>query len=185
MSDFKESILSGLEECLQGLRHAVEDLAPSEVRWQPTLHTNHIAWLAWHTARAEDTWISRMQESSEVWNAEGWADRFQMDPVSNGVDHTMDEVRAMPDIPLTELIAYFDAVRAVTRNYLAHATDTDLAREYQSSRLGTVTHAWIFGHILVEISEHVGQVELLRGMMRGVGWRGMAGGRRSGYSPQG
>ena len=117
MSDFKESILSGLEECLQGLRHAMEDLAPSEVRWQPTLHTNHIAWLAWHTARAEDTWISRMQESSEVWNAEGWADRFQMDPVSNGVDHTMEEVRAMPDIPLTELIAYFDAVRAVTRNH--------------------------------------------------------------------
>ena len=38
-----------------------------------------------------------------------------MDPVSNSVDHTLDEVRVRPDIPLTELIAYFDAVCAVTR----------------------------------------------------------------------
>ena len=68
MRDFKESILSGLEGCLQGLRHSLEDLTPSEVRWYPTLHTNHIAWITWHTARA-DTWISRTQESLEVWNA--------------------------------------------------------------------------------------------------------------------
>ena len=102
MGTFKESILSGMEEYLQGLRHALEDLTPTEVRWQPTLQTNHIAWLVWHMARVEDRWISRLRESAEVWNSEGWADHFQMDPVSNGVGQSMDEVRAMPDIPLTE-----------------------------------------------------------------------------------
>lgn len=180
MSDFKEAIRSGLEECLQGLQRAVADLTPAEARWQPTLQTNPIGWLAWHTARAEDTWVARMRLSAEVWSAEGWADRFQMDPVSNGVDHTMDQVRAMPDIPLTELMAYFDAVRGVTRDFLDQATDADLTKEYHSNRLGPVTYAWILGHILVEISEHVGQVELIRGMMRGVGWREMSGGIRAG-----
>ena len=74
----------------------------------------------------------------------------------------------MPEIPLTDLLAYFDAVRAVTRPYLAQATDTDLSREYPLPRGGTVTGSWVLGHILVEESQHLGQVALLRGMMRGL-----------------
>ena len=168
MSAFQEAIQSGLEEYLQDLQRALEGLTPAEVRWQPTLHTNHIAWLVWHMARVEDRWVSRLRRSPEVWNADGWAERFRMDPASNGVGHTMEEVRAMPDIPLADLRAYFDAVRAVTRRYLEQATDADLAQEYHA-RLGPRTGTWIIGHILVEESQHVGQVALLRGMMRGVG----------------
>ena len=51
MSTFKEAIQSGLEEYLQALHRALEGLTPAEVRWQPTLHTNHIAWLVWHLTR--------------------------------------------------------------------------------------------------------------------------------------
>jgi uncharacterized damage-inducible protein DinB len=90
MSAFQEAIQSGLEEYLQGLQRALEGLTPTEVRWQPTLHTNHIAWLVWHMARVEDMWISRLRQGPEAWNAEGWADRFHMDPVSVGVGHTME-----------------------------------------------------------------------------------------------
>ena len=168
MSTFKEAIQSGLEEYLQGLQRTIEGLTPTEVRWQPTLHTNHIAWLVWHMARVEDLWVSRLRRTTEVWKADGWADRFGIDPASNGIGQTMEEVRAMPEIPLTDLMAYFDAVRAVTRRYLDQATDADLAQEYQA-RLGPRTGTWIIGHILVEESQHVGQVALLRGMMRGVG----------------
>ena len=169
MSTFKEAIQSGLEEYLQALQRALEGLTPAEVRWQPTLHTNHIAWLVWHMARVEDRWVSRLRQRPEVWTADGWADRFHMDPTSNGNGQTMEEVRAMPEIPLTDLLAYFDAVRAVTRQYLEQATDADLAQEYPSPRLGPRTGIWIVGHILVEESQHVGQVALLRGMMRGLG----------------
>ena len=167
MSTFKEVIQSGLEEYLQGLQRALEGLTPAEVRWQPTLHTNHIAWLVWHMARAEDLWISQLRRSPESWNADGWADRFRMHPTSTGNRQTIEEVRAMPELPLTDLMAYFDAVRAVTRQYLAQATDADLAREYPHPRGGAVTGSWVLGHILVEESQHVGQVALIRGMIRG------------------
>ena len=176
MSSFQEATLSAMEKCLQELQHALEGLTPAEARWQPTLYTNHIAWLVWHMARAEDLWGSRLQESPQVWNSEGWADRFHMDPASTGVGHTMDDVRAMPTLSLTDLMAYFHAARAVTRCYLTHATDVDLAREYQARLQGTVTHAWIVGHMLVEVSLHVGQVQFIRGMMRGRGWRELPGG---------
>src|SRR5262245_59542859 len=117
MSTFKEAIRSGLEEYLQGLQRTLEGLTPAEVRWQPTLHTNHIAWLVWHMARAEDVWVSRLRQRREVWPADGWTDRFRMDPASTGNRQTMEEVRAMPETPLTDLLAYFDEVRTVTRQY--------------------------------------------------------------------
>jgi hypothetical protein len=125
MSTFKEAIQSGLEEYLQALQRAIAGLTPPEVRWQPAPHTNHIAWLVWHMARVEDGWVSRLRRRLPVWQADGWADRFHMDPVSSGGGQTMEEVRAMPEISLTDLMAYFDAVRAVTRRYLEQATDTD------------------------------------------------------------
>lgn len=170
MSAFKEAIRSGLEEYLQGLKTAIEGLTPAEARWQPTVHTNHIAWLVWHMARVEDRWVSRyLRGTTEVWTADGWADRFSMDPESNGFGQTIEEVRAMPEIPLTDLMAYFDAVRAVTRRYLDRATEEDLSREYQHPRQGAITGTWIVGHILAEESQHTGQVALIRGMIRGLG----------------
>jgi uncharacterized damage-inducible protein DinB len=169
MSTFKEAIQSGLEEYMQALKRAIEGLTPAEIRWQPTLHTNHIAWLVWHMARVEDGWVSRLRRRPAVWQADGWADRLHMDPASSGAGQTMEEVRALPEIPLPDLMAYFDAVRAVTRRYLEQATEADLAQEYLHPRLGPRTGTWIVGHILVEESQHVGQVALLRGMMRGMG----------------
>ena len=60
-----------------------------------------------------------------------------MDPASSGAGQTMEEVRTMPAIPWTDLMAYFDAVRAVTRHYLEQATDADLSQEYSHPRLGS------------------------------------------------
>ena len=169
MSAFKETLLSGLEEYLQRLLVAIEGLTPAEIRWQPTMHTNHIAWLVWHMARVEDSWISRLLGgTTQVWTAEEWADRFQMDPENTGSGHASEDIRAMPEIPLRDLMAYFDAVRLVTREYLDQATDNDLSRVYHypgGDRSGT----WILGHILVEESQHTGQVAMIRGMMRGLG----------------
>jgi uncharacterized damage-inducible protein DinB len=167
MNAFKEAVRSGLEEYLQGLRSVLEGLTSPEARWQPTLHTNHIAWLVWHMARVEDAWVNRrLRGTTEVWVAEGWADRFGMDHDSVGAGQTIEEIRAMPDIPLTDLMTYFDAVRTITRQYLDQVTDEELWREYQHPRRGSVTGVWIVGHLLVEESQHTGQVALIRGMMR-------------------
>ncbi len=169
MSAFKEALLSGLEEYLQRLQVAIEGLTAAEVRWQPTMHTNHIAWLVWHMARVEDSWVSRiLRGTTQVWTAEGWADRFHMDPESTGSGHASEDVRAMPEIPLSDLMAYFEAVRLVTRRYLDQATDNDLSRVYHY-RGGDRSGTWILGHILVEESQHTGQVAMIRGMMRGLG----------------
>ena len=64
-----------------------------------------------------------------------------------------------------DLMAYYEAVRAVTRQYLDQATEADLARTYSyrgNDRSGT----WIMGHILVEESQHTGQVATLADIYR-------------------
>ena len=153
---------------LISLQVAIEGLTPAEARWQPTMHTNHIAWLVWHMARVEDSWVSRLRQgSAQVWTAEGWADRFHMDPESTGSGHASEDIQAMPEIPLGDLMAYFYAVREVTRRCLDQTTESDLAQVYQyqdRNRSGT----WIWGHILVEESQHTGQVAMIRGMTRGL-----------------
>jgi len=85
MDAFKEAIRSGFEEYLQSLERAIDGLTPAEARWQPTMHTNHIAWLVWHMARVEDSWVNRvLSGTTQVWKAEEWADRFGMDPENTG-----------------------------------------------------------------------------------------------------
>ena len=169
MNPFKEALRSGLEEYLERLQIGIEGLTPAEARWQPTMDTNHIAWLVWHMARVEDSWVSRLLDGTpQVWTTGGWADRFGMDPESTGSGHTGVNVRAMPEVPLDDLMDYFKAVRSVTLGYLSEVTEADLSRTYQNrgnDRSGT----WIVGHILVEESQHTGQVALIRGMMRGFG----------------
>ena len=168
MNAFKEAIRSGLEEYLEGLMRAVQGLTPAELRWQPTLQTNHIAWQVWHMARVEDRWVCKfLKNTTEVWVSEGWADRFGMDHESVGFGHTMEEVRSMPDISLTDLMAYYEAVRAVTLKWLEQATDDNLLKEYHHQQRGPVKGTWIVGHILVEESQHTGQVAMIRGMIRG------------------
>src|SRR5262249_60664433 len=84
MSTFKEAVQSGLEEYLQALTRAIEGLTPTEIRWQPTPHTNHIAWLVWHIARVEDGWVSRLRRGPAGWQGGGGAGRLPTDPRSGG-----------------------------------------------------------------------------------------------------
>ena len=72
MSTFKDVLRSGLEEYLERLQVAIEGLTPAEVRWQPTMNTNPIAWMVWHMARVEDSWLSRLRDGTpQVWTSEG------------------------------------------------------------------------------------------------------------------
>ena len=158
MNALHEAIQSALEAYLQARQRAMAGLTPVEARWQPTLHTPPMAWVVWHMARTEDRWINQyLRGPTEAWRAEDWADRFRMAPEPHGFGQTIEEGRAMLEIPLTDLMAYFDAVRVVTRHSLDHATDADLVRTSQHQRMGALTGSWIVGHILIEESQHVGR----------------------------
>ena len=168
MTDFKDAIKSGLAEFLDGLKKAVDGLTPAELRWQPTLGSNPISWIVWHMARVEDRWVNRVLRGGvESWISDGWHKRLCMLEEAHGYGETIEQVRAMPDVAMPELLDYFNAVRQSTLVHLEQMTAEELETTYDHPRLTGITGAWILGHLLVEESQHLGQVVYIRGMIRG------------------
>ena len=51
---------------------------------------------------------------------------------------------------------------------LENSTDKDLSKEFSHKRLGFKKGDWIWGHIIVEESQHLGQIAYIRGMIKGI-----------------
>ncbi|MBT3994723.1 MAG: DUF664 domain-containing protein [Chloroflexi bacterium] len=168
MSSFRDSVKSGMSEYLGELKDKLEGLTDAELYWQASLDTNTIVWLVWHMARVEDNWINSVIAGGDsVWDAGGWAAKTGITSEGNGYSNTMDEVRALPEVAVSDLLAYYDAVRAAAFGVIDGISDEDISNEF--SRGGrTITWGWILGHVIVEESQHLGQVALIRGIIRGL-----------------
>ncbi|NQW16523.1 MAG: DinB family protein [Chloroflexi bacterium] len=168
---FKDAILSGLDEYLTALRRTLDGLTAEELRFQASPSSNHITWLVWHMSRVEDNWIMRVSGTDTIWGANDWASKTGVsgEAYAAGNVKTMDEVAGLPDVPIATLLDYYDAVRTRTLAVLESLSDDDMATIYPNSYRGAVTNAWIFGHIIVEESQHLGQIAFIRGMQRGLG----------------
>ena len=168
--DFRDIVRSGLEEYTGHLKRAVEGLTPAELRWQPSLQSNHITWLVWHIARVEDGWVNEyLRESDPLYRSGGWADRFGLAPERGGFGDTAEDIAAFPEIPLSDLFAYHEAVRKSTLALLDTLTEADLTLTRTTRRTQSPpTVAWTLGHLLVENAQHVGQAAFIRGLLRGL-----------------
>jgi uncharacterized damage-inducible protein DinB len=157
-----------MSEYLGELNEKLEGLTEAELRWQASLDTNTIIWLVWHMARVEDKWINGVIAGGDsVWDSGGWAVKTGITSEGNGYSNTMDEVRALPEVALSDLLAYYDAVRDAAFGVIDRMSDDNVSTEF--SRGGrTITWGWILGHVIVEESQHLGQVALIRGIIRGL-----------------
>ena len=71
------------------------------------------------------------------------------------------------DVPL--VMEYYEAVRKGTSEYFANEMrETDPLKAIPQSGNYSLTYGGVLGHLLCEEAEHLGQIEYLRGMMRGL-----------------
>lgn len=170
MPDFKDAVRSGLIEYMEGLEKALAGLTEDELRYQPALHANFIEWIVWHMARAEDRWVNlALRKDVDIWVKDGWYKRFGIEPDNYGREDTAEMMRAMPKTDVNEMMEYYRSVREATLAHLDAMPAEDLDKEFSHPRRKvTVTGAWVWGHILVEEAQHLGQIAYLRGMMRGL-----------------
>jgi len=99
--------------------------------------SNNITWLVWHMARVGDGW--------------GWG---------------TEQVAEMVEISKDNLIGYYADVRAVTLTELDKMTDADMSVPWSHLKSSLTSTGAIFGHIIVEESQHLGQIAFIRGMLR-------------------
>ncbi len=170
MNEYKDAVVSGMQEYLDGLKRALHGLTPAELKWQPTLDSTHLLWIVWHMARAEDDWMNeRVHSGSGLWLRHGWREKLGVGSEGSGFGDTPDNVRAMPDVSIDAVMEYFEAVRAATLQVIDGLTAEDFEKEVPHPRMQGLNLRWVLGHVLVEEAQHLGQIVYVRGMIRGFG----------------
>ncbi len=168
--DFKDIVAGALQESLDDLRNALDGLTDAERRFQPAPHSNHIDFLVWHLARVEDDWVHRFaQRATTMWQQDGWYRKLGLPEKESGFRYTPEQAAALPSFDFGELMEYYAAVRSATLAYLSALKPEQLELCPQPERRPGMTIAQMWGHVIVEASQHTGQVAYLRGVQRGAG----------------
>jgi len=80
----------------------------------------------------------------------------------------VEQVATLPQFDMVDCLAYYEVVRCATLRYLDGLTPEDLVRCPHPERRPGSTIGRMFGHLIVEGSQHLGQVAYLRGLQRGL-----------------
>lgn len=65
---------------------------------------------------------------------------------------------------MQEVLAYFDAVRVRAFDVLGGLDESALDCRVEHPGIKDITVRWVLGHVLVEESQHLGQVAFIRGL---------------------
>jgi DinB family protein len=145
---------------------AVDGLTAEELTARLDPRANSIAWLVWHLSRIEDDHVAEVAGTPQVWISGGWARRWRLpfDDSDTGYGHTARHVAAVtgePDI----LLGYFNAVHAMTVDYVRRLTDADLDRVVDDNWHPPVT----LGARMVSVAGHnfeqLAQADFIRGIL--------------------
>ncbi len=168
--DFRDVAKLSLTDCERALRRAMQGLTPVELRTQPSPTANHILWLFWHIGRMEDMWWSYLSGEPEIWESAGWSDRLGIDTSRNGYGDTADDVSNFPDLTVEQIDDYWLASRAHLLSIIEALGTNDLETTFPGrGREPAPTVAWVLARIPVEISQHIGQIAYIRGLLQGHG----------------
>ena len=167
--DFREIQKLQLEEYQGELNRLVNGLTDEERREMPSETSHHIDFALWHATRAEDLLVHvGVLGEEQVWSKQKWNDKFGIPAEDVGFGYSINQVKHMPLISLSDLVAYHDAVRTGTVQLIKTSTEDLLDEVCPSERLKRFgTKGGVLAHLVVEITEHLGQIAYIRGMIRG------------------
>ena len=159
-----EFITDALEKETGFLTEALDGLSPDELAWQPAPDANSIGWILWHMVRVEDMWIQFFaQFKPELWESDGWHEKFGLPTRDNGFGHTAEQVNNFPRLDLSEFLQYRAAVREATLSYLGTLTPDDM-ETVPRERRPDMSLGGMFRQIIGEMYQHVGHIAYLRGL---------------------
>ncbi|MEO6761750.1 MAG: DUF664 domain-containing protein [Candidatus Saccharimonadales bacterium] len=161
-----EMLIDGFGRVRDGIQAAVDSLSVENLSFRPEAKANSIAWLAWHSARTQDSQISAAAGTDQVWLSGGWYDKFGLpfDKKATGYGQTSNEVAAVK-VSAELLTAYYDAVYDATIAYLKQLKDADFAKVVDQSWDPPVTLAVRLVSVLSDTLQHAGQAAYIRGLL--------------------
>tara|TARA_B110000263_G_scaffold248333_1_gene262989 strand:- start:45 stop:560 length:516 start_codon:yes stop_codon:yes gene_type:complete len=169
MNAFKSVIISGLNEYLESLYKVLKGLNTNELKWQPSLESNNIIYLVWHMARVEDNWINQIVGGNKtVWVLNNWSKKLGIKENDYGKGYDKEDILNLPEMDIKDVIKFYKEQREQSLNVIDKLKDEDLNKDYKRLTGEVKKGYWILGHVLVEESQHLGQIAYIRGMIKGL-----------------
>jgi len=169
--DLSDFALYAFSDARAYLMKALDGLTDDELLWQPQPGANHIAFILWHMFREEDRFFQyKLQGAPQVWEEGRWYERLNLphDPQDVGFGWTAEQVAAFPHIRLSDLLAYGEAVRARTLDYLQNVKPAKMDDIVESDVFGDTSVGNRIRHRIVGRAGHTGQIDYIRGLHKGV-----------------
>ncbi len=166
--EVKEVLKRSLNESWGYLTKATDGLTQEEIAWAPAPHCNSLAFILWHVSRVEDIWINPViRHTAGVYQTQGWRERLGIPAEEMGFGYTEEQLQAWPVPKLEDLQEYARAVHENTLAFLESLTPEKLL-EVPRANHPEETTGIILAHLITEIALHVGQIDYLRGVHRGL-----------------
>lgn len=171
-----DSVMYSLERNWEMVEAATNGLDEATLARRPAEHSNSMAWIFGHLNRVTDLFIQRrLQSKAELWLAEGWCAKFGMTgaPDGLGMGQTVEQISAWVAPTWEAQLGYFEALKAVTREYISSLGPADLDKQFvfpPPALRREHTLATALGQLVLENVAHGGQIAYLRGLYAGIGW---------------
>ena len=167
MSIAQDMLIDAFGRIRELVHRNVQGLDEAALTARPQEKANSIAWLVWHLTRIQDDHMAELRDEEQIWTAGKWYDRFSLpfDAFDTGYGHTEDEVKQV-QIDAKNLMAYHDAVYAVTVKFIKTLKDEDFDRVVDKNWDPPVTMAVRLISIVSDDLQHAGQAAYVRGLIQ-------------------
>jgi DinB superfamily len=119
--DHRDILIDAARRPVASARQVLKEIGADALNRMPDGEHSSIAWLIWHAARQQDAQMADMSGTDQVWQAQGWAQRFGVDrPVeATGFGDSPAEVSKLRVADPVLLSGYLEAVVARVIDYVA------------------------------------------------------------------
>ena len=164
------------ERISQELEHALDGLTVDDLNQQPRPDCNSIGWLTWHLTRVQDRIIADLLGEDQIWIKDNWYAKFNRTPDSKdiGLGDTLEDIVAFRSPDAETLLEYHRAVLEQSKRYItSKLSETELSRAFTiPERPNYKNVCTLLMRLINDNMQHLGQVNYVRGMLKGWGWLG-------------
>lgn len=160
-------LMDAFERIRDAVHPAVNGLSPEELAFRPSNESNSIAWLVWHLTRIQDDHVAGLEGGGQVWEVDGWAERFALplDSSDTGYGHDPEKVASVT-ADAHSLLGYYEDVHNKTLAFVRDLAEADLTRVVDGSWDPPVTLGNRLVSVIVDDLQHVGQAAYVRGILQ-------------------
>ncbi len=151
--DLRDYVRNQLNSVKCVTTRALDGLSHQELMWRPGPECNSIGLILLHQARFEDAFVpTRMQTKPQLWESDKWYRKLNLTLGDTGSHYTPQHVVSFTVPEPKEMLAYADAVRARTVEYLNNITPEEFDRKISDPRLGETTVGAVIASHTCEVS---------------------------------